>query len=107
VENYLKENLPEVRYTKAEGTFLSWLHFDEIMDEVGVVEKAAASQKTDKPRTETQVFEAWLAETCGVQLNEGMDYGLGGERCMRMNIGTSRQLLELALSNIREAVRSV
>ena len=107
VERYLKEKLPEVTYTKAEGTFLSWLHFGEIMDEVGVVEKAAASQNTDKPRTETQVFEAWLAETCGVQLNEGMDYGRGGERCMRMNIGTSRQLIELALDNIREAVRSV
>ena len=53
------------------------------------------------------MFEAWLAETCGVQLNEGMDYGLGGERCMRMNIGTSRQLIELALNNIRDAVRSV
>ena len=108
VENYLTENLPEVTYTRAEGTFLAWLHFGEIMDEVGVVEKAAASQKTDRPRTETQIFEAWLAETCGVQLNEGMDYGLGGERCMRMNIGTSRQLIrELALNNIRDAVRRV
>ena len=107
VENYLKENLPEVTYTKAEGTFLAWLHFGEIMDEVGVVEKAAATRKAGSPKTETQVFEAWLAETCGVQLNEGMDYGLGGERCMRMNIGTSRQLIELALNNIRDAVRSV
>ena len=107
VENYLKKNLPEVGYTRAQGTFLSWLHFGEIMDEVGVVEKSAASRNTDTPRTETQVFEAWLAETCGVQLNEGMDYGLGGERCMRMNIGTSRELIRLALDNIREAVRSV
>jgi cystathionine beta-lyase len=107
VEAYLKENLPEVTCTRAEGTFLSWLHFGEIMDEVGVVEKAAATRGTDQPKTETQIFEAWLAATCGVQLNEGMDYGLGGERCMRMNIGTSRQLIELALDNIAEAVRSV
>ncbi len=48
-----------------------------------------------------------LAGRCGVQLNEGMDYGKGGERCMRMNIGTSRQLIKLALENITEAVRSV
>jgi len=107
VEEYLQENLPEVGYTRAQGTFLSWLHFNDIMDEVGVVEKSAASRDTDNPLTETQVFEYWLAETCGVQLNEGMDYGRGGERCMRMNIGTSRQLIKLALDNIREAVRSV
>ncbi|MEM8768627.1 MAG: aminotransferase class I/II-fold pyridoxal phosphate-dependent enzyme [Pseudomonadota bacterium] len=107
VEDYLAEKLPEVGYTRAEGTFLSWLHFNEIMDAVGVVEASAASQATDEPLTETQVFERWLVSASGVQLNEGVDYGKGGERCMRMNIGTSRQLLELALDNISEAVRSV
>lgn len=107
VESYLAENLPQVGYTKAQGTFLSWLHFDEIMDEVGVVQISAESQNTATPMTETQVFEVWLVEQSGVQLNSGMDYGVGGERCMRMNIGTSRQLIRLALDNIAEAVRSV
>lgn len=107
VENYLKTNLPEVGYTKAEGTFLSWLHFDGIMDAVGMAGKAAASRGTDNPMTETQVFEAWLVEHCGVQLNDGEGYGKGGERCMRMNIGTSRTLIELALNGMRDAIRSV
>jgi len=107
VENYLKTNLPEVGYTKAEGTFLSWLHFDGIMDAVGVAERSAASRATDNPMTETQVFEAWLVEHCGVQLNDGEGYGKGGKRCMRMNIGTSRTLIELALDGMRDAIRSV
>jgi cystathionine beta-lyase len=107
VEDFLKENLPQVGYTKAEGTFLSWLHFDDIMDEVGVVEKSAASQMTDKPMTETQVFEAWLVENSGVQLNDGEGYGKGSKRCMRMNIGCSRQVLNQALNQIAEAVSRV
>ena len=107
VESYLKTKLPQVTYTRAEGTFLAWLHFDEVMDAVGVTEKAAASQRTDKPLSETQVFEAWLARTCRVQLNDGEGYGKGSRRCMRMNIGTSRQLIELALNNIREGISRV
>ena len=107
VENYLRDHLPQVGYTRAEGTFLSWLHFDEIMDEIGVVEKSAISQNTDEPLTETQVFEAWLVAQCGVQLNDGEGYGKGSRRCMRMNIGTSRQLIKLALENMTEAIGNV
>ncbi len=86
---------------------LSWLHFDEIMDEVGVVEKSAASQMTDKPMTETEAFEAWLVENSGVQLNDGEGYGKGGERCMRMNIGCSRVMLKKALNQMAEAISKV
>jgi len=107
VDSYVKENLPGVRYTRAEGTFLSWLHFDEIMDAVGVVEKSAASQATDHPKSETQVFEDWLAKNARVQLNYGESYGKGSERCMRMNIGTSRVLLRRALDSVAEAIRNV
>lgn len=107
VESYLKANLPQVTCTKAEGTFLSWLHFGEIMDAVGVVEKSAATQNSDTPMTETQIFEAWLAETAGVQLNDGEAYGKGSRRCMRMNIGTSRQLIRLAIDNMAEAISKV
>jgi len=107
VEDYLKENLPQVGYTRAQGTFLSWLHFGEIMDEVGVVEKSAASQMTDKPMTETQAFEAWLVGKSGIQLNDGEGYGKGSKRCMRMNIGCSRQMLSKALNGIADAISNV
>lgn len=107
VENYLRENLPEVGYTQAQGTFLSWLHFDGVMDAVGVVEKAAASAMTDAPMTETEAFERWLVDNAGVQLNDGEGYGKGSRRCMRMNIGTSRATLRQALERMAEAIRKV
>ncbi|MEZ5551505.1 MAG: aminotransferase class I/II-fold pyridoxal phosphate-dependent enzyme [Pseudomonadales bacterium] len=107
VENYLAKHLPQVGYTRAEGTFLSWLHFDGIMDAAGVVERSAASQATSEPMTESEVFESWLVEHCGVQLNDGEGYGKGGERCMRMNIGTSREIIRVALDNMTQAIRSV
>ena len=107
VEDFLQENLPQVGYTKAQGTFLSWLHFDDIMDEVGVVEKSAASQMTDYPMTETQAFEQWLVNNSGVQLNDGEGYGKGSQRCMRMNIGCSRRMLNMALSRMAETIGNI
>jgi len=77
------------------------------MDEVGVVEKSAASQMTDNPMTETQVFEAWLVDKSGIQLNDGEGYGKGSKRCMRMNIGCSRQMLGKALKQMAEAISNV
>jgi cystathionine beta-lyase len=107
VEDFLQENLPQVGYTKSQGTFLSWLHFDDIMDEVGVVEKSAASQMTDHPMTETQAFEQWLVSNSGVQLNDGEGYGKGSQRCMRMNIGCSRRMLNMALSRMAETIGNI
>ena len=107
VEDYIKENMPQVGYTRAQGTFLSWLHFDDTMERIGAVEKSVASQMTDNPLTPSQVFEDWLVEKSGIQLNDGQGYGKGGESCMRMNIGCSRRVLNEALSGIRDAVRSV
>jgi len=107
VENFLIENLPQVGYTKAEGTFLSWLHFGEIMDAAGVVETSVASQNTDNQMTETQAFELWLVENAGVQLNDGEGYGKGGERCMRMNIGTPRQQIATAMNKMAEAINNI
>jgi cystathionine beta-lyase len=52
-------------------------------------------------------FQDWLVEKSGVQLNSGRGYGKGGDRCMRMNVGCSRQVLNDALSRIKEAVRTV
>jgi bifunctional pyridoxal-dependent enzyme with beta-cystathionase and maltose regulon repressor activities len=41
-----------------------------------------------------------------VHLNQGASYGKGGENHMRMNIGTSRKLVELALNNMATACRN-
>lgn len=107
LERYLKENLPEVGYTKAQGLFLSWLHFDGVMEATGSVEKAAASQMTDKPMNASQVFQDWLVDNSGVQLNAGRSYGKGADRCMRMNIGCSRQVLKTALDSMTGAIKKV
>ena len=50
------------------------------------------------------VVQGWLAENAGVYLNPGSTFGTGGADHMRMNIGTSRRMLERALDNMADAL---
>ena len=51
-------------------------------------------------------MERVLVEAAGVQLDRGYRFGAGGANFMRMNVGTSRPLLEKALDNISAAIRA-
>ena len=56
--------------------------------------------------TPEQMVERFFVKTAKVHLNQGASYGKGGDNHMRMNIGTSRKLVELALSNMAAACRN-
>jgi len=60
-----------------------------------------------RPVTPEMMVERWFVANAKVQLNPGTSYGLGGAGHMRMNIATSRKTLELALTNIANALKKV
>jgi cystathionine beta-lyase len=53
------------------------------------------------------MVERYLVRHAKVHMNQGASYGLGGANHMRMNIATSRKTLEVALSNLANALKSV
>lgn len=106
VAAYLRDKLPLVKYAKAEGTYLAWLDVSAVSDKIGAKPAAAAASRTSKtPVTPEMVVERWFVEHAKVQLNPGSNYGTGGEGHMRMNLGTSRKLVALALDNMAAALR--
>jgi len=105
VEAYVREKMPLVKYTKAQGTYLAWLDVSQVVDKIGAKEKAAEASKTSpKPVTPEMIVQKWLAENAKVVMTPGAEYGTGGEGHMRMNLGTSRKLIELALNNMASAL---
>ena len=65
------------------------------------------TKPADKPAlTPEQMVERFFVKTAKVHLNQGASYGKGGENHMRMNIGTSRKLVELALNNMANACKN-
>ena len=104
-ESYIRDNVPGVKYTKAQGTFLAWLDMSGLMDRIDAQGKADYENRTAAdPVSPESVLQRWLAENARIYLNNGPSYGTGGERHMRMNIATSRTLVKRALDNLSTAV---
>jgi cystathionine beta-lyase len=104
-ETYIRENMPLVKYRKAQGTYLAWLDVSELSEKIGA-ERTASTEMADSGTdvTAEEIVQKWLVKNARVYLNAGSSYGTGGARHMRMNLGTSRRLVERALENMAGAL---
>lgn len=84
VDNYLKENIPEIKAILPEASFLIWLDCRSL----NLSQKELVKLFIDK---------------AGLALNDGSIFGPGGEGFMRLNVGTSKVVLEKAMENLKNA----
>lgn len=84
VDEYLRERLPQVRVVKPEASYLVWLD-------------CRGLGLTQPELVDLFVNEARLA------LNDGAMFGVEGEGYMRLNVGTQRAVLVVALDRLVEA----
>jgi cystathionine beta-lyase len=111
VVNYINDKIaPMIKVHRAEGTYLTWLDVSGVAEKINSTKLAEDYNRT-KPAnmpslTPEQMVERYFVKTAKVHLNQGRGYGKGGENHMRMNIGTSRKLVELALNNLAAACRN-
>ena len=111
VVNFVNEKMaPMIKVHRAEGTYLTWLDITGIAEKINS-KKLADDYNRTKPAnmpslTPEQMVERYFVKTAKVHLNQGASYGKGGANHMRMNIGTSRKLVELALNNLAAACRN-
>ena len=88
VDSYLKENIPQVKLTKPQASYLVWLDFTALgMEHKKLVE--------------------WLINDAHLAMNDGAMFGQEGEQHMRMNVGTQRATLLEALENLKNAVNNL
>jgi len=85
--NYVSKELPGVRVTVPDATYLAWLDFGELV-------KAG--------RVEPDVH-AFFLKHARVALNPGSEFGPGGEAFARLNFGCPRATLAEALRRIKAA----
>ncbi len=102
-ENYIKQHMPTVGYTRNEGTFMTFLDFSKTMESIGAKEQYMSHGKTSPE----QYFRDWMVHNSGVYLNPGSDYGEGGAGHMRMNIASSRLVLKDVFDAMASAVNKV
>ena len=83
VVDYLQKNIAGIKPEKTEGTFLMWLDFSP----------TGLSHNDIKKK---------LIDEAGLALNDGMSFGQGGDKHFRINIGTTKANLEIALKKLKK-----
>ena len=85
--SFLAENIPQLRVSPLEGTYLAWLDCRAL----GLAPEA---------RTE------FLLQDCGILTNAGRMFGTGGEGFERWNLACSRKVLADALERLRAGLNA-
>jgi len=85
VENFLKNNIPEIKMLKPEATYMIWLDCRNL-------------KMNDK------TLRNFLIKEAKIGLNDGPVFGIGGEGFQRMNIACPLSLIEKALIRLKKAV---
>lgn len=88
--DYVRDRLPGIRTTVPDATYLAWLDCNNLLAD-GKIEASAHKFFLEKAR---------------VALNEGADFGPGGEGFVRLNFGCPRQTLTEALDRMSAALRN-
>ena len=82
--DFAEKNLPQIKVIRPEATYMAWLDFS----------------KTGMNSKELKEF---VIEKAGLGLNEGVQFGPGGEGYMRINLACPRQTLIKALNQLKLA----
>jgi cystathionine beta-lyase len=88
MQTFLADEVPAVNLIQPEGTYLAWLDFREL---------GLDAKQLDK----------FLAQEAGLALNSGYWFGREGAGFARMTIGAPRMLLEQAMTQLRDAIRTL
>jgi cystathionine beta-lyase len=88
--SYVRDELPGVRVSVPDATYLAWLDFSELM--------ASGRVKPDPYH--------FLLQRAQLALNPGAEFGPGGENFVRLNFGCPRATLAEALHRMRSALQS-
>jgi len=88
VRNYLSENIPEIKLTEPEATYLLWLDCREL-------------------KMNAKKLKKFIIHEAGLGLNDGAMFGPGGEGFQRMNIATPAGIVEKSLQQLKNAVDKI
>lgn len=88
VIDYLSTNIPQIKTKRPQASFLMWLNCREL-------------NLNHDELIDLFVNKAHIA------LNDGEDFGPGGEGFMRLNVGCPRSVLVKALDQLKEAVNNL
>jgi len=86
--DYLNKYIPEIIISPLEGTYLMWLDFRFL-------------------KMKNEELQNFFIQKAGLALNDGGQFGAGGEGFMRMNLATDKVILKTALHAMKKAIEGL
>lgn len=87
MREYIEKNMPMIKVTKLEGTYLAWVDFRAL-------------------RMNSKELKRFLIEEVKVAFNEGQLFGGNGEGFQRINFACPRKILEEALFRLNTGINN-
>lgn len=87
VENYVREQLPDIHVVSSKATYLLWLDCSKITKD-------------------TTKIARWIREKTGLYLSAGSQFGGNGKQFLRMNIACPRLALEDGLDRLKRGIET-
>ena len=88
LKSYIEQRIPKIKVTKMEGTYLAWLNFNDF---------GLSDESTNEI----------LFKKAKVWLDNGLQFGTGGEGFQRINLACTSATLRQALDRLEMAFNSV
>ena len=82
---FAERHLPRIKVIRPEATYMAWINFRGL----GLNDKA---------------LNQFIIHNAGLGLNQGIQFGPGGEGFMRMNLACPRSVIQKGLEQLKEAV---
>ena len=88
IEEYLSENIPEVKMIRPEATYMIWLDFREL-------------------NLSPERLKSFILDDAGVGLSDGPTFGPGGDGFQRMNVACPKSTVIEAMEKLNIAIKNM
>ncbi len=86
LEDFVSQNLPQVKVIRPEGTYMAWLDFSRL-------------------NLSDPDLKRFMIEKAKLGFNHGPTFGPGGEGFQRINLGCPREIVKEATKRLKEAIK--
>ncbi len=103
IKKYLAENIPDVKLSNAEASFVAFLDCTKLLDKV----QQDAQKHPELYDGDNNLLSHFFGQRACICMNDGTWFGEDYKGFVRFNYGTSRKMIEKALECIKQAIDSL
>lgn len=103
IRSYLEREIPEIKLVNANASFVAFLDCSSILDKV----RKDRDKNPELYDGDNNLLAHFFGMRAGICMNDGTWFGKKYSSFVRLNYGTSREMVKVALDRMKKAVREL